>query len=433
MHTGKLPASKRQAINARGVVGKAETRGRIPKLTKSSDKIEVGKKKKKDRGTETREKKRKKGKKKSKEDRHMSSSSGSDTEDSSSSSSSSSSSEGSSSATSSSSSDSSSSGGKSKKSKKNRKGKMLDLDLLEILWPKEDRPRKLQSKKVVQTMSMSKILKMKELYNKEMEKKGLGTAAYGSDRKPKPIKYKAMKDDGETRLHPARFERMPRSQPKDYWQHVPTGRQEIYRHLTLQHVGVDNVPEATVVKLHDRKVPVDLDMMGKEVKDMRQVQLAVCNYVAVMRALHPIDMGGVTMQIVLTEAGWAEFLGETEKARVQLIKRFFENCVLENSGRAVRKEPPMDYEQVKARWFKDVAVTCPQLAMANVGQQIAAMGGGGGAGGSTGQAKQQVGGGQAGGGGGGKAAAPGAQGKTQGHDTEGRGGVNGYVQRGKGN
>ena len=93
----------------------------------------------------------------------------------------------------------------------------------------------------------------------------------------------------------------------------------------------------------------------------------------------------------------------------------------------------MDYEQVKARWFKDVAVTCPQLAMANVGQQIAAMGGGGGAGGSTGQAKQQVGGGQAGGGGGGKAAAPGAQGKTQGHDTEGRGGVHGYVQRGTGN
>ena len=52
---------------------------------------------------------------------------------------------------------------------------------------------------------------------------------------------------------------------------------------------------------------------------------------------------------------------------------------------------------------------------------------------STGQAKQQGGGGQAGGGGGGTAAAPGAQGKTQGHDTEGRGGVNGYVQRGKGN
>ena len=53
MHTGKLPASKRQAINARGVVGKAETRGRIPKLTKSSDKIEVGKRKKKDRGKRT--------------------------------------------------------------------------------------------------------------------------------------------------------------------------------------------------------------------------------------------------------------------------------------------------------------------------------------------------------------------------------------------
>ena len=52
------------------------------------------------------------------------------------------------------------------------------------------------------------------------------------------------------------------------------------------------MPEATIVKLHDRKVPVDLDMMAKEVKDMKQVQLAVCSCVAVMRNLHPINMGG---------------------------------------------------------------------------------------------------------------------------------------------
>jgi hypothetical protein len=139
---------------------------------------------------------------------------------------------------------------------------------------------------------------------------------------------------------------MPRAEPKKYWKKVPTVQSQVYRHLPLPTVGIENVPEDTVVKMHDRKVPIDLDMLSREVKTMQQAQMAVLSYVGVLRWLHPIDMGGFTIQLVLTEAGWAESLARDEKTRVQLIKRFFRDSVLENSGRAVRRQPPMDYEQV---------------------------------------------------------------------------------------
>jgi len=350
--------------------GGPDASGRIPRQAKAQKKAASSKKKKK---VNPKTDKNKKAKKKASSSSTSSSSSSSDSTESSSSSSKTS-------ADSSSSASTSSSASSERDSKKTKKGgrasKKLDLDLLEMLWPKDDRPKRLQKKSVIEGKSMSIMLRMKDQYAKEMEKKGMGAAVYGRDQKPKPIKYKAMRDDGEKKLHPARFERMPRGEPKEYWDQVPIGRPEVYRHLRLQHLGVENVPEATIVKLHDRKVPVELGMMAREVADMRQVQLAVCSYVTVMRILHPIDMGGATIQWVLTEAGWAELLGDTEKARVQLLKRFFNSCTTENSGRAVRKEPPMDYEQVKACWFKEVAAAFPMAEMATMGQQMLAMGAG---------------------------------------------------------
>lgn len=234
-----------------------------------------------------------------------------------------------------------------RKKKKKKKNKGLDWDLLEVLWPKEDRPAKLQVKKLVIKKSMSEMLKIKEQFEREQEKKGLGTAVYSRDRKPKAKKFAAMKDDGEKKLHPARFQCLPRVEPALYWDQVPTVVSEVYRHLPLQHLGVEGVPEQTIVKLHNRKVPVELDMMAREVKDVRQVQIAVCNYVAVLRQLHPIDQGGAVLQMVMTEAGWAASFGDSEKQRVLLLKRFFDDAVRENSGRAVRLEPPLDYEMVR--------------------------------------------------------------------------------------
>jgi hypothetical protein len=86
------------------------------------------------------------------------------------------------------------------------------------------------------------------------------------------------------------------------------------------------------------------------------------------------------------ESGWGENLG-TEKQKVMLMKKFFEEAVKDNSGRAVRREVPMDYEQARARWLKVVAGVFPQLSFPyGQGLPNGGGGGGGGGGGVSGQA-----------------------------------------------
>jgi hypothetical protein len=64
--------------------------------------------------------------------------------------------------------------------------------------------------------------------------------------------------------------------------------------------------EATIVKMHNRRVPVEVEGLLRECKDCKQVQLAVFNFVAVLRSLHPADYGGLVILRVLMEAAWGE-------------------------------------------------------------------------------------------------------------------------------
>jgi hypothetical protein len=130
------------------------------------------------------------------------------------------------------------------------------------MWPLEARPAKLQSRKVVSRWSIGKIMEFKKQYEQEAERQGVGVAVFGRDKKRRAKKFKAMKDDGEGKLHPARFERLPFSEPEKWWKKVPEKREEIFRHIRLDHYGAQ-VNEATIVRLHDRRVPVELDMFLK--------------------------------------------------------------------------------------------------------------------------------------------------------------------------
>jgi len=257
------------------------------------------------------------------------------------------------SATSSSDSSSSSSPPSSDEKHSRKKGgaRTVDMDLLEELWATEDRPKKLQSRAGLKGYTIPKLMKLKEQFVKETEKKGLGTAIYGRDKKPKSNRYKKMKDDGDLKLHPARFASLPVSEPKKYWDMVPTCKIDVYRHIPLQHLGVKNVPEATIVKMHNRKAPVELAMLRKEVTEVRHVQEAVYNYVAVLRSLHPMDHAGLAIQKTLIDADWCRHIGTDDKQRVAIMKNFFDDTAKENSGRAVRREPPLDTEQVRTTKF----------------------------------------------------------------------------------
>jgi hypothetical protein len=311
---------------------------------------------------------------------------------------------------------------KGKKSKKEDK----DWELMEELWPAEDRPRRLQDREYVMGVySVSKLMRLKDQFEKETAKKGIGSAVFGKDKKPKSVKFKKMKDDGEMQLHPARFVSLPRVDPAKFWDQVPVGWSEVYRHVPLQHVGAENVPEGTIVKMHNRKVPVELAMLRKEsISEVVHVEEAVLNYVAVLRHLHPADYGGLVLHRVMAEAGWGGAMNSNVKDRVALLRKFFDEAVRENSGRAVRQEPPLTCEQARGRWARAMAAVCPQLAAFGVGGgQVLMLGGPGkqntnrfgnggfGGGGGVGKGSGAGGsGGAAGSGGGGVAAAGAARG-----------------------
>ena len=341
------------------------------KSKKKNTEPEKGKKSKREMSEEAGAKKKKM---KTKRKETSSSSSETDSSDLSSSGDSSTSSSGESSSRSSS---SEAGGGKKRKQKGKRKKRDVNWDLINEMWPINNRPKHLQRRSVVKKMELGQLMRFKEHFEKEAERKGLGAAACGTDLKAKKVRYQAMSDDSFKKLHPARFNRQPLAAPKKYWKDVPQKREEISRHFPLAHYGAEGqVNEATIVKMHDRQVAIELDMLarcnfGKETKlgertawteatEVRHIQEAVLNFATLQHAIWPADYSGLVIMRVLVDARWGAVVGDEEKKRVALIKRFFSDTVRENAGRAVRKEPPMDYEQTKIKWTRAVEAVFPQ-------------------------------------------------------------------------
>ena len=274
-----------------------------------------------------------------------------------------------------------------------RKASSSIWEKLKDIWSMESRPSHMRHRSGIQDMTLSEIMKYKEHYEREAQKRGMGAAIFGKDQKVKAKRYKAQRDDASTKLHPARWERLPMALPRKYWKRVPKKRDEIFRHIQLAHYGADGlVNEATLVKLHDRQVPVELSMLHAanftkskgqgedntpwiEPTEVRQLQEAVLNYATVMHTLWPFDYGPLVIMRVLVECRWGEAAGTDEKARISLVSRFFNEIVKENSGRAVRGEPPADFEKARAKYTRIVMAVFPTLAHLAGGGGGAAKGG----------------------------------------------------------
>ena len=248
------------------------------------------------------------------------------------------------------------------------------------MWPLADRPAYLQNKSVVSCMTISEISQFKMNYIAEEEKRGGGAAIFGKDQQPKPVSLNRGIDDGQDNLHSARFElRMPTCLPGKYWSRIPAKR-ELFRHIPLAHLGLEGqVSETTVLRMHDRRVPITLDMLYKgnatrdgradrdrawvEPSEVRHLQEAVLNYAVILNALWPLDYAGFVILRVLVEARWGETGSDNEKQRIQLVRKFFDDVVKDNSGRAVREEPPLDYETAKTRWIRTLESLFPSLSL----------------------------------------------------------------------
>jgi hypothetical protein len=161
------------------------------------------------------------------------------------------------------SSSSSSSGGDATGRK--RRGKKSDEEakwaLLNDIWPIETRPKKLQDKRYVNRQSWRTLHALQDRYEKEAERKGFGAAIFGKDQKLKKSSFKKKTDDGYTRLHPARWQRLPMAPPDKYWDAVPRAHEQRFRHLQLGHYGAESqINEKVILSLHDRQVRPTLNI-----------------------------------------------------------------------------------------------------------------------------------------------------------------------------
>jgi len=197
-----------------------------------------------------------------------------------------------------------------KKKKQRRKAAGGDIDkevlweLVNDMWPLEQRPAHLQDKNVCHALGLKAINEYKTHYNKEAEEKGIAAAAYGKDPRPRVKKFKGGRDDGMKKLLPSRFEVGPLlCAPKKYWEKVPLKR-ALYRHLPLAHLGLEShISEKVILSMHDRRNVIKLEMFCKtnagrdktEKADwtmpgeIRQLQEALLAYTAVTNTLWPMD------------------------------------------------------------------------------------------------------------------------------------------------
>jgi hypothetical protein len=98
-----------------------------------------------------------------------------------------------------------------------------------------------------------------------------------------------------------------------------------------------------------------------EPAEVRHLQEAVVNYMTACHVLWPFDYGPFVILRVLVENRWGEAAGGDMRDRASLVCRFFNEIVSDNSGRAVRGEPPLDYEKVRGKWCRLVETAFPQL------------------------------------------------------------------------
>ena len=148
------------------------------------------------------------------------------------------------------------------------------FELLNSLWAEEDRPETLKTREDIREHTIDTLMSCKAEISKEEAKRGVGTAQYGRDKKLAPKKYEAMIDDGVKRFHLVRFERLPAVEPRKYMKKWATKREPVYRHIPLRHYGIEGqVLESTIVRMHNRGTPVELEMLCREKVSLRIIKI----------------------------------------------------------------------------------------------------------------------------------------------------------------
>ena len=107
--------------------------------------------------------------------------------------------------------------------------------ILAEIWPVADRPPALQIKKVVNRKSMEEITAIYKMKNEKDKLEGAGDISV--DGKQPVIMFQKKSDDGQYKLHPARWLRLPTTDPSSWCDQVPLKTNPIIRNMPLEYSG----------------------------------------------------------------------------------------------------------------------------------------------------------------------------------------------------
>ena len=130
---------------------------------------------------------------------------------------------------------------------------------IEEVWPRDSRPSILRDKATVNNMSVQDLNLMHDMFIKQQKQETCKLQLLKRDELPPRKKFSEGKDDGQTRLHPARWLRLPFSGPEKWYNQVPIRHENVYRNLSLEFGGCSSsVADRTIQLMHDRRNLVEL-------------------------------------------------------------------------------------------------------------------------------------------------------------------------------
>ena len=242
------------------------------------------------------------------------------------------------------------------------------------VWDKDSRPRSLQNKNIVNAMSMQEIYQLHSMYVHN-EKSATKDATAKQDEIPGKVSFKAQMDDGIRKLHPARWLRLPFSEPSTYFNQVPVRHTKKYRNLSLEFSGASNkISDRVILNMHDRRHCLELkhllsentnvasrpikeirrqekegvvsfqDYGWEEPQSMRQVLEAIENYRTILTLLWPADQTGNIIGRLLLKYKNIQAASDP-KVKVAVVTAYFDKVQRANTRRAANRTVILSYDE----------------------------------------------------------------------------------------
>ena len=247
-------------------------------------------------------------------------------------------------------------------------------------YPPDKRPKELSNKKLVRSMNLQELNEITDFFAKaEKLNKISNIETLSKDVKPRKIKFKASYDDSSKKLHPARFQRFPISQP-DTWfgASMPKKRQDSFKALPLDFIGCERKVSTKVISwCHDRTHVLELKhfssankaISSKPMKEFRRqdedgavtlcdlawetpdsvnkFREAVDNFIGIYYFLWPYDPTGISMARLLNTYDYCSSV-ENHNKRISILKNWFNDALRINAERAINDCCIQSYQELEA-------------------------------------------------------------------------------------